>query len=137
MTNFFYTFKTNEKLRRKADFNRVYRKGEAISDPFFVVLYIENGLPFSRIGMSIRKKFGKAHDRNKVRRRIKEIYRMNKDSFPCGYDILFIVRKDLSDAFKRGQGTYKELEDSLLGIAKEIGEKIYEKPDEESNTGNN
>ena len=127
--------KTNEKLCKKADFNRVYNKGAAIQDPFFVVLYFKNGLPFSRIGTSIRKKFGKAHDRNKVRRRIKEIYRLNKSSFPCGYDILFIARKDLSDAFKRGQGTYKDLEECLLGIMKRIGERIYEKSDKKNDTG--
>ncbi|AKI98053.1 ribonuclease P protein component [Kosmotoga pacifica] len=115
--------KKEERLRKKADFDRVFRYGDAIQDPFFVVIYIKNGLPFSRIGISVRKKFGKAHVRNRLRRLVKEIFRRHKAVFPKGYDILFIARKELSDSFKRREADYYFLCERLLKIARRIDEK--------------
>ena len=115
--------KKEERLRKKADFDRVFKQGDVIQDPFFVVIYIDNGLPFSRIGISVKKKFGKAHTRNRLRRLIKEIFRKNKAVFPRGYDILFIARKELSDSFRRNEVGYHQLCEKLLRIARRIDEK--------------
>ncbi|OAA30070.1 ribonuclease P [Kosmotoga arenicorallina S304] len=115
--------KREERLRKKADFDRVFRQGDVIQDPFFVVIYIKNSLPFSRIGISVKKKFGKAHDRNRLRRLVKEVFRRNKAVFPKGYDILFIARKDLSDSFKCNKVDYHMLCERLLRIARRIDEK--------------
>ncbi|MBN2220195.1 MAG: ribonuclease P protein component [Kosmotogaceae bacterium] len=116
-----------ERLRRKADFDRVFKKGKSIVDPFFVVLYIKSGLPFSRIGVSIKRKFGKAHLRNRLRRLVKEVYRTNKPVFPEGYDILFIARKDLSDLFKKRKVGYFDIAQVIKRIAEKIGETSDEK----------
>lgn len=112
----------NERLRRKADFDRVFKQGNVVQDNFFVVLYIKNGLPFSRIGVSVKKKFGKAHDRNRLRRIVKEIFRKNKSAFQPGYDILVFARKELSDSFKNGEADYHSLSDHLLGLLSRIAE---------------
>jgi len=117
----------NERLRRKADFDRVFKKGKSIVDPFFVVLYVKNGLPFSRIGVSIKRKFGKANLRNRLRRLVKEVYRTNKSAFPNGYDILFIARKDLSDLFKKSKVGYIDMVPVVIRIAEKIGETSDEK----------
>ncbi|MGC9321375.1 MAG: ribonuclease P protein component [Kosmotogaceae bacterium] len=117
----------NERLRRKADFDRVFKKGKSIVDPFFVVLYVKNGLPFSRIGVSIKRKFGKANLRNRLRRLVKEVYRTNKSAFPNGYDILFIARKDLSDLFKKRKVVFIDMVPVVIRIAEKIGETSDEK----------
>jgi ribonuclease P protein component len=122
-----------ERLRRKADFDRVFKKGKSIVDPFFVVLYVKNSLPFSRIGVSIKRKFGKAHVRNRLRRLVKEVYRTNKSVLPAGYDILFIARKDLSDLFKEREVGYF----GIMLVIKRIAEKIGETSDEKDTTVSN
>ena len=122
-----------ERLRRKADFDRVFKKGKSIVDPFFVVLYVKNSLPFSRIGISIKRKFGKAHVRNRLRRLVKEVYRTNKSVLPAGYDILFIARKDLSDLFKEREVGYF----GIMLVIKRIAEKIGETSDEKDTTVSN
>jgi len=122
-----------ERLRRKADFDRVFKKGKSIVDSFFVVLYVKNSLPFSRIGVSIKRKFGKAHVRNRLRRLVKEVYRTNKSVFPAGYDILFIARKDLSDLFKEREVGYF----GIMLVIKRIAEKIGETSDEKDTTVSN
>ncbi len=121
------SLKKDERLRRKADFDRVFKKGKSVVDPFFIVLYVQNCLPFSRIGLSVKRKFGKAHVRNRLRRLVKEVYRTAKSDFPEGYDILFIARKDLSDLFKRKPVTFFDVEKILKRIARTIGDKSDEK----------
>jgi ribonuclease P protein component len=106
-----------ERLRRKADFDRVFKKGKSIVDPFFVVLYVKNSLPFSRIGVSIKRKFGKAHVRNRLRRLVKEVYRTNKSVLPAGYDILFHARKEYLTCLKE-----RELVLCIMHVINEIAE---------------
>ncbi len=75
----------------------------------------------------MKRKFGKAHVRNRLRRLVKEVYRTAKSDFPEGYDILFIARKDLSDLFKRKPVTFFDVEKILKRIARTIGDKSDEK----------
>jgi len=93
-------FEKNERLRLRNDFKKLFdSKGRAVNS-YFVLVYRKNDLEYSRIAVSIKRKFGKAVLRNKLRRQIKEIYRTNKDKFPQGYDFLFIPRKALSEVYK-------------------------------------
>jgi ribonuclease P protein component len=121
------SLKKTEIIRRKADFDRVFKKGKSIVDPFFVALFVQNGLPFSRIGVSVKRKFGRATLRNRLRRLVKEVYRTGKEDFPRGYDILFIARKDLSDLFRRREVSFFEIQRVLRRIANKIGEMPDEK----------
>ncbi|PWJ95960.1 ribonuclease P protein component [Oceanotoga sp. DSM 15011] len=108
----------NERLRLRRDFKNLFNdKGRAVSS-YFVLVYKENGLDHCRIGISVKKKFGKAHLRNKVRRYIKEVYRKNKEDFPFGYDILFIPRKGLSDCFKNVN--YHDIENMIFNVVGKI-----------------
>ncbi|MFO7882227.1 MAG: ribonuclease P protein component [Kosmotogaceae bacterium] len=110
------TLKKTELIRKKADFKRVLANGTVIEDKFFITFVIYNGLPFSRIGISIRKKFGNAVKRNRLKRLVKEVYRTRKLLFPSGYDILFIARRQLSDAFKERPLGYVDIEGMVLNI---------------------
>ncbi len=109
--------------------------GMVIENSFFITFVIRNSLPFSRIGISIRKRFGSAVKRNRLKRLIKEVYRTRKILFPAGYDILFIARRDLSDAFKEYSLGYKDIERKILNITvnkmKRVNE--YESSDTKSN----
>lgn len=94
------TFEKNERLRLRNDFKKLFdSKGRSVNS-YFVLVFRKNDLEYSRIAVSIKKKFGKAVLRNKLRRQIKEIYRTNKQDFPQGYDFLFIPRKALSNIYK-------------------------------------
>lgn len=91
-------------------------EGTVIEDRYFITFLICNGLPFSRIGISVKKKFGYAVRRNRLKRLVKEVYRTKKMFFPSGYDILFIARKELSDSFKRSNIGYTDIEKVILNI---------------------
>jgi len=49
-------------------------------------------LDYSRIGITVTKKYGKAHKRNRMKRLVREFFRLNKPLFKQGYDFLIIVK---------------------------------------------
>lgn len=82
----------NESLRNNRDFRKVYDKGKSFANKYLVMFYTKNNLNYNRVGFSISKKLGKAVVRNKVKRRMKESYRLNSHRFKKGYDIVFLAR---------------------------------------------
>ncbi len=82
-----------ERLRLKRDFRRVFTKGKSVSNDYVRLVYLENGLDHPRIAVVVRKKIGKAVFRNRLRRLVKEFYRLNKERFP-NYDVVVLFREE-------------------------------------------
>lgn len=85
-------FRPHEHLRRPADFQAVYDRRRSAADGTLVIYAKENGLPHSRLGLSVSKKFGGAVVRNRIRRLMREAYRLCRDDLATGYDIVLIPR---------------------------------------------
>jgi ribonuclease P protein component len=85
-------FRPHEHLRRPADFQAVYDRRRSAADGTLVVYARENGLAHSRVGLSVSKKFGSAVRRNRIRRLLREAYRLTKEGLPAGYDLILIPR---------------------------------------------
>lgn len=81
-------FPRETRLVRSADFDTVYRTGKRRSSSHFTVFFRTNDLPETRFGFSIKKALGKAVVRNRIRRRIREIVRRNRQEIPAGWDIV-------------------------------------------------
>jgi len=92
-------FNRTHGLKKDSDFRKVYKHGKSFANRYLVMYILNNKSEYSRIGISVSKKVGKAIIRNKVRRRIKEAYRLNIDeNIKNGYDIIFIARVAIKDA---------------------------------------
>ena len=83
----------NWALKKRAQYQKVYKFGIAWGDKLVVIKAFTNGLEFSRYGFSVSKSLGKAVTRNRTRRLLKEIVRTTK--IRSGWDIVFIARKDI------------------------------------------
>ena len=82
------------RLSRKKDFSAVYRVGKSAANYQLVLYYKKNPAePHFRLGISASKKIGGAVVRNRIRRRLKEIFRLHADEIKEGYDLVVIVRK--------------------------------------------
>jgi len=60
------------------------------------VIYAPNDLGITRLGITVSKKIGNAVKRNRIKRVIRELFRLNKNRFPVGYDIVIVARRDAS-----------------------------------------
>ena len=95
-------------------FQRLYRSSGQANG--LLVLYArKNRLGINRVGITVSKKLGKAHIRNRIRRRVREVYRLNEDKFQRGWDIVVVVRS------KAVEAPFGKLTDSYLTLAKKAG----------------
>lgn len=86
------------RLVRRADFEAVYRGGRRRSSAQFAIFYRANGRERSRFGISVKKALGGAVARNRIRRRIREILRLNAWEIPSGWDIVIHPRSSVARA---------------------------------------
>jgi len=85
-------FRPHEHLRRPSDFRRVYDRRRSTADAWLVVYGCENGLPYSRLGLSVSRKVGPAVYRNRLRRLYREAFRLTRAELPAGLDLVLIPR---------------------------------------------
>ena len=83
--------KFSSSLKLNHIFQRLYRtNGQANG---YLVLYArKNRTSTNRVGITVSKKLGKANVRNRIRRRLREVYRLNEELFQNGWDIVVVAR---------------------------------------------
>ena len=79
-------------LKENRVFRRLYAKGKSAVSPAMVLYCRKNGRKENRYGITVSTKLGKAVTRNRVRRRLREIYRLNETLFSPGWDIVVVAR---------------------------------------------
>ena len=106
--------KFSSSLKLNHIFQRLYRTSGHANGSF--VLYARrNRTATNRVGITVSKKLGKAHVRNRVRRRIREIYRLNEEKFQPGWDIVVVARAKAIDA------PFDLLTKNFLSLAEKAG----------------
>lgn len=86
------TFPQRERLRRKRDFDRVFREGRIFQFPEMTMRAVPNGLPHPRMGISVGRRHGNAVRRNRIRRILREAYRLNRQAVPGSLDLVILPR---------------------------------------------
>lgn len=78
-----FTFPKNEKLKGKTDIDRLFQKGKwVVSHPIKLIYLKNDNITDFKLGVSVSKRFfKKAHDRNRIKRLLREYYRLNKSRF--------------------------------------------------------
>lgn len=79
-------------LKRNFEFRRVYNKGNYSAGKYMVLYSLANNSEKNRLGITASKKIGKSVSRNRIRRLIKESYRLQGDTFKKGHDVVFVAR---------------------------------------------
>ena len=106
--------KFSASLKLNHVFRRLYRTS-GFAGPYLVLYARKNRTECNRVGITVSKKLGKAHIRNRTRRRIREVYRLNEAQFQSGWDIVVVARTKAVDA------PFENLTKSYLSLAKKAG----------------
>lgn len=118
----------SESLKKNRDFQIVYKKGKSLANRYLVMYILPNGTERNRIGISVSKKVGNSVVRHRVKRLIKESYRIQEERFSNGFDIVIIARQSAKTT------TYADMESALvhLGNLHHIIDNDTEKFDDET-----
>lgn len=95
-------------------FRRAYAKGKSAATPTLVLYARPNGLGKNRLGLTVGTKVGKAVVRNRVRRRMRESYRLREGTVKTGYDLVLVARSAAAEA------RYRELDRHLGSLLKRL-----------------
>lgn len=104
-------FRREERVRKRREYLEVYEKGKKFGGTFFYAYFLLNQLQHSRLGLTVSRKVGRPVQRNQVKRRLREVFRLNKDRLypPC--DVILNARRSAVEA------TFRALEDEFLRVA--------------------
>lgn len=115
-------------ITKNHEFKRVYNKGASVSGQNLVVYCRRwRDRDKNRLGLTVSTKVGKAVQRNKIRRRLKEIYRLNEEKLSTGWDIILVAR-----VRSRNAG-YSELERDFLSLCTRLKLMAEEKNEKDTN----
>jgi ribonuclease P protein component len=109
-----FTFSKDERLLNRRDFVNLNQGGKRYQTAHFSVILKHNGLGTTRLGVIASKKIGNAVQRNRVKRLIREFFRLHKTRFPPSCDLVIAAKK----------GAYGL---NLWQIKEELGEIILDK----------
>lgn len=102
-----YHFGREYRLLKTDDFSSVFAFRKSRSNSFFQVFCAPNGLSHARLGLVVSKKVARfAHERNYMKRSVREWFRQNKQDLPC---VDYIVRS-------KQKFTHAEQKDAIIAL---------------------
>ena len=85
--------KLTQALRMNYEFSRVYHKGRYLSGRYVVLHYLRRPGRINRLGVTASKKIKGSVRRNRIKRLLRESYRLTEDQLSAGYDLILVGRE--------------------------------------------
>jgi ribonuclease P protein component len=115
------TFRPHERIKHPADFRRAFDRRRAVSDAALVVHAVENGLDHARLGIAVaRKKVRRATARNRIKRVLREAFRLGKAELPAGLDLVVVPRDPAL--------TVEQARETLVRLARDSARRLAPRP---------
>jgi ribonuclease P protein component len=112
-----YRFLQRYRLTRRNDFRAVFDQRRSVSDDVLIIYGRANDLPHLRLGMSVAKRLGSAPHRNRLRRLIREAFRLTRPELPGGVDLVIIPRQP-------DEPTLEMIQDSLRRLVPQLARRL-------------
>ena len=101
-----------DSLKKTREFQKVYKRGKSFANKYLVMYILTTERTENRLGISVSKKVGNSVVRHRLTRLIRESYRLNKDLFIKGIDIVIVARTGAKDI------DYSKVENALLHLGR-------------------
>lgn len=101
-------------LKENYEFRRLYQRGKSAAGGTMVLYCRKNKLGRNRLGLTASTKLGHAVVRNRCRRRLREVYRLNTPQLKQGYDIILVARG------RTARAPWKELNSTFLKLCRKL-----------------
>ena len=101
-------------LKQNYESRRLYQKGASSAGNCMVLYCRKNKLGHNRLGLTASVKLGHAVVRNRARRRLREVYRLNSSRLSTGWDIILVARSRTVTV------SWKELNDTFLRLCRKL-----------------
>ena len=88
-----FSFTKEERILKRTDFNNLKIRGKKHHTKNFTIIIKPNGRDTTRLGITVSKRIGKSVTRNRIKRLIREFFRLHKHKIPKGYDVLIVATK--------------------------------------------
>ena len=102
-------------LTKNHEFRSLYARGKNTAGVYLAIYTRKNRLGVTRLGVTVSAKLGNAVTRNRVRRRVKEAYRLREECFAKGFDLVIVARGRAAGA------EFTALRDELARLGKKLG----------------
>jgi ribonuclease P protein component len=100
-----------QRLRTRTQFDRVFREGVRAEGRLFLLVAARNGQAHDRLGLTVSRKVGGAVTRNRVKRRLREVFRLSERRAVSGVDLVVVAKAESADA-------------GLRELERELGERL-------------
>jgi len=107
-----------DRIRNSAEYRKLSENGKRWYGRHFIIVFKKNQQLNSRLGITVSKKVGKAVTRNRIKRIIREYYRLNRNLLPIRLDINVIARR--SSGAIGVTALIEQMEHGFLSIAADI-----------------
>jgi ribonuclease P protein component len=115
------TFRPHERIKSPADFRRAFDRRRSVSNESLIIYGVENGLDYPRLGISVsRKKVRRATARNRIKRLIREAFRLQKAGLATGLDLVVLPRG--------GDLTFADAQQSMASLGRDLARRLKLSP---------
>ena len=104
-----FTFPRSMRLSKRKDFQRIFNARERKGIGPLLIYALPNGLGHNRLGLSVSRRVGRAVQRNRIKRLLREAFRLSQHELPTSYDLIIVGRPhaaltlgEYRDALRRG-----------------------------------
>lgn len=116
-----FKFTKAQRIRSSLDFARIYDAKQRVGDDHLLVFGLRNDLGLTRLGLSVSKKHGNAVKRARLKRLLREAFRLSQHELPCGWDLILIPRQEANS-------TLGDFRHSLESAARRLDRRFGDAP---------
>ncbi len=113
------------RIKKRRDFLRAQGKGEKIHLRHFLVFAtprrdaVPDGEAPTRLGITVTKKVGKAHERNRIKRLVREVFRRRRRGLAAGFDLVFVAKRNAATV------EFDDVQREFAQLVKRLGSSRY------------